>query len=255
MNAALSLQGVGTISIDELLTFVGVSSKNKTAKLSGSANEVAKSVISVIDEMLLLVIEQRTAEDFISVRGRVIPDYLRAVHALSQIIDIVVPDSVMQQIVYESFSELEAELREQGLNRFGAEVRDQAMFTVWTLRKISDIVGTISKAGPISEELKAQDAECVAKFSMHTAWAQFHMNCLVHAIRTEKPIFPEVLSEIQDGLRAMVNAYAWIRRGVDLRMPQTEPVLSAPDWDEEDRELLESSMRDIETDLKCSDGN
>jgi hypothetical protein len=63
------------------------------------------------------------------------------------------------------------------------------------------------------------------------------------------PIYPEVLEVITDLLRSAVNAYAWIRQGVDLRFPVDEPVLPNVEWDDEDQELLNGSMRDMETEI------
>ena len=62
----------------------------------------------------------------------------------------------------------------------------------------------------------------------------------------DKAINPEVLTEICEGLRTAVNAYGLIRQGVDLRLTREEPVIAPYAWDEEDQELLASSMSDME---------
>lgn len=254
MDQALSLAGLEEdVDVKNLLTFVGISSKKKTA-LSGSIVEVVESITSIVDDMFLQTIQQRTSEEFRAVRHRVFPKYIVAVQALSYLVRQLVPETVLEPIVYESFSELEADFREHGLNKFGTAVRDQAMFTVWTMRKINDLVIAIHKAGAAPKESAHRDTECAAQFGGSTAWAQFHMDFLLHAIHHGKPVFPEVLEDIQDGLRAIVNAYAWLRQGVDLRIPPVEPAIQAPDWDAEDDELLLSAMHDMEADFS-SDGD
>jgi hypothetical protein len=125
-------------------------------------------------------------------------------------------------------------------------VRDQALFTVWTLRKISALAEKISDKEPVSEDQKGFDTECVKQFCTSMTWTNFHLGCLITAIRFDKSIYPEVLSEIIDGLRAAVNAYAWIRQGVDIRFPIEEPIIKKLDWDEEDQELLDSSMSSLD---------
>ena len=49
-----------------------------------------------------------------------------------------------------------------------------------------------------------------------------------------------------DGLRSAVNAYGLARQGVDLRKSEAEPEIPAYKWDEEDQELLNSSMAGID---------
>jgi len=57
------------------------------------------------------------------------------------------------------------------------------------------------------------------------------------------------LNEITDGLRGAVNAFGLIRQGVSIREPAEESALQPYTWDEEDEELMTSSMRDIEAEL------
>jgi hypothetical protein len=57
-----------------------------------------------------------------------------------------------------------------------------------------------------------------------------------------RAIYPEVLEELVDGLRAMVNAYTWARRGLEIRIPSEELLLPIPQMDEEDSALVELSF-------------
>ena len=54
---------------------------------------------------------------------------------------------------------------------------------------------------------------------------RFHLDCLLASMKHQRPIYPEILAVISDGLRSGVDAYAWIRQCVDLRTGTEEPVL------------------------------
>ena len=65
------------------------------------------------------------------------------------------------------------------------------------------------------------------------------------ALRLNHPIYPEVMDGLKDGLRSMVNAYAWARKGLALRLPADDAAMEPIVSDEEDEELLRSSMQDM----------
>lgn len=248
MNEALVLErskGIG--GLGELLTFVGLPSKRSAKDLSASNGEIFKRITAVIDQMLVATIEKRTSVEFSAARQQVFADYFRITMALSSLAQVVLPARSLEMLVGESLCELEADFRDQGLAKFGTEARDQAVFTVWTLRKISRLLSLIHASGPVPENLRAEDEKLAGEFAFHAAWTQFHMDCLLASIRFEKSIHPDVLTEIRDGLRAAVNAYGLSRQGVDLRVPRAEESAPAPYvWDDEDQILLESSMSDME---------
>jgi hypothetical protein len=79
---------------------------------------------------------------------------------------------------------------------------------------------------------------------------EFHIDCLVAAIGFNRTLYPEVLDEIVDGLRAAVNAYAYIRQGVQLfsltATASGEEPVPVCGWDNEDQELLDSSMHEMD---------
>jgi hypothetical protein len=142
----------------------------------------------------------------------------------------------------ESICELEADFRDKGMDAFGEDVRNQALFTVWTLRKVNDLVDQIIAAKLDDSQKKADSASCV-KFNFHLFRAQFGLDCLNLAIETNKAIYPEVIDELTDGLKSMVNAYAHARQGLELRVPTVEPTLTIAPMDDEDRALLDISLR------------
>ncbi len=238
---------IESVGLDGLLALVGLPSKRTKGELSGHVLEVFSGVTALIDTLLLRAIDARTAEEFRTKREAIFGDYARAVISLSGLIRMVVPEPVIEKLLTESFCEMEAEFKEQGLVRFGAPAKEQAIFTIFTLRRTSSLIAKIIAAGPVSQALRQQDLEIASEFSAATAWAQFHLDCLVCAIRFDKKIQIDILAAIQDGLRAAANAYGLARRGLVLRAPSPELAPSKTEWDDEDQELLNSSMRDMET--------
>jgi hypothetical protein len=130
--------------------------------------------------------------------------------ALGGLINAVVPHQVIDRLTFESLSEMEAEFRDEGLSAFGSEIKDQAMFTVWTLRKINDLAHGISASDKPAEHLINDDKHYASSFASHVLYSRFHLDCLKISLRTSRPLYPEVLESISEGLRAVVNAYAFV---------------------------------------------
>lgn len=248
MNEAVALapQNVGSVGLDDLLALIGLPSKRKSAaELSNAAVEILKGITSHVDGLLLRAITTQTKGEFIAVRQEVFDDYATALTSLARLARIIVPEPIIERVLGDSFSELEHEFREHGLMRFGGPAKDQAMFTIWTLRRTSRLISKVAGSGPVSENLKEKDQQLASLFSFYAIWTQFHLDCMLGAMRFHKPIQLGVLPEIIDGLRAAVNAYGYARQGLNLRAPEPEPLIEAVEWDEEDQELLDSSMRDM----------
>jgi hypothetical protein len=249
MEAAITLpKNIGGINFAELLKLVGLPSERERVaqKLSGSASEVVGTVISIVDDLVIGTIEKHTAEEFVSTRTEVFPKYFAAMRALGDLARIVVPKPKMERLVAESFSEMEADFRELGPSTFGTELCDRGIFTVWTLRKIHDLAQAIGTT-TVPYKDNETDIKLARKYAIYAIWTRFHVDCLVKSMRARKPIYPDVTEPICDGLRAVVDSYAWIRQWVDHRVPTTsEPELAQIPWDEEDELLLLDSMHDID---------
>ncbi|MGA8029128.1 MAG: hypothetical protein WB992_18465 [Bryobacteraceae bacterium] len=255
MNEAIVLpeQDIGVLSLkppglDDLLALVGLPSQRRSkGELSPSAEEILKGISSFVDGLLLRAIAAQNQKDFTAVRSVVFEQYAIAVTSFARLIQRMVAGPVIETVLRECFCELEAEFREHGLARFGSAAKDQAMFTVWTLRRTSRIIATIAASGNVAPDLRSQDQEIATKFAVNATWAQFHLDCLLVGIRHDKSIQLQVLPEIIDGLRAAVNAYGYARQGLNFRSPQEEVTIQPFEWDEEDQELLDSSMKDMDT--------
>ena len=235
---------LAALHVGEMLALPGLQSGRQEQHLSATAAQIVRGIASVVDELVLASIEPRTPAEFIANRNEVFPKYFHAVRAVSDLARIIVPRRILDVLAAESFSEMEAEFRDHGLDAFGAAVRDQALFTVWTVRKISDLCQRIDRF-KVSEEHLNSDSEVFQRFAFHALSARFHLDCLLKSMRLEKPMYPEVLDAVMDGLRNAVNAYAWARRAFDLRTATPEPLLAAIEWDDEERQLLDEATFDL----------
>jgi hypothetical protein len=219
-------------------------------QLSGTAEELIKTISALLDEIVLDVIDKRTEESFLEAFNAAFPNYARLVLSAGKIVKTVVPEQVITRLAADSYCELEAEFRQHGEHAFGAHIRDRALFTVWTLRKISDLFQLLQdrddKTQPNDDH---KETEFLHGFLSHALRARFSLDCLTTSMRLNRPIYREVLGAVDDGLKSTVDAYAWIRQAVDLRVPSSdEQAAFPPSWDEEDEELLRESMSDVAED-------
>lgn len=246
-TVVLAQQNVGAVGLEDFRAVLALpSQRHSVAELPAPIADVIKGVISFVDGLLFRIIAAQGKSAFVACREELFPQYAKAVIALGNLVKVAVPEEAIGRAVDESFCELEHELREQALASFGPAAKDQAMFTVWTFRRTSGLISKLVAAGPVPRDLKTRDEELASKFGYFATWAQLNLDCLLAALRWNKPIHLEVLPEIIDGLRAAVNAYGYARQGLDLRVPKAEPLVEARQWDDEEHELLASSMGDME---------
>jgi hypothetical protein len=233
------------VNLGELLKIIGLPTERERATRSVErSGDLIREVVSVIDDLVTTSIEQRTAEAFIKTRNDVFPHYVAAIRALGDLAAIILPKQAIERISTECFSEMEADFREYGTSAFGSDLTDRGLFTVWTLRKIHNLAKEIADF-PLLENVE-EDAERAMDFITAALWNRFHVDCLIKSMRAEKPIYPELVDPIRDGLRAAVNAYACIRQWADLRNPREEPVVPPIEWTTDDEILLLDSMRDLD---------
>jgi hypothetical protein len=250
MNEALTIEVAGLVlqnqkPSERVLAVLSSRSKRSVRELSEPISDVFKGVSAVLDQLVMNVIEKRTAVEFEAAFSENFLKYAALTAALSRIATETVPSDVLERLTRESICELEADFREKSLALFGAAVRDQAMFTIWTLRKISDLVTQISNT-KIDESKRKEDEEYSLNFNIMALGAAFSLDCLNMSLRLNRPIYPEVMPPLIDGLRSIVNAYTWARRGLDLRFPQQQVLMEQQHIDdEEDKMLLRASMTDF----------
>jgi hypothetical protein len=258
MNAVEALpakfleQSLWPRTLDELRVFVGWPAK-QTVDVSSALNDVVKEISRIMDSLLLVAIEKRNAVEFAATRAAVFSDYVRVLRMTSDLLRVVLRNDrhATERLISQSLSMLEADFKDLGAIRFGVAVNDQAIFTIWTLRKTNRQIWKLLEpeiiTASIPETLQDQNAKLNSDFAASSAWAQFHLACLSAAIRLDKAIYPDVLPEIMSGLRSAVNAYSMARQIVDLRLQTAidESAVTPYSWDEEDAELMASSMQDM----------
>jgi hypothetical protein len=219
-------------------------SKIGEASLVSSDEKLISRLVSVLDSQLLTVLASRDAPEFVRYREEVWPKYLRAIRALSDTMSNLLPDVDLRHKAVTAV--LTADFEKQRGLRFGSNLVEQALFTLWTLEKMRSFAPRIVAAGPPRDE--AADVKLSQEFHLYSMWAQFHMDCLVAAMKFRRSVPDEIQEKICDGLRAVVNAYAIMKEALALRLPpQVEELFVGETlpWDEEDEMLLASSMRDL----------
>jgi len=245
MNPAMTAENVGFGILRDpeegILSFLASRSKRSARALSPSAADVFRGCSDAVRQLLCAAVEARNEEEFDHLFESEFPKYVGLVLAMSNFASAVVPKPLIERLTRESICEMEADFRDKGMAVFGTVIRDQALFTVWTLRKINELVTRINAVKP-SEAKRKDDVECCANFNLNTLRAQFCLDCLITALDSGQAVYPEVLESLMDGLRAMVNAYAWARRGLEARIPTQEPNLSVTEVDEDDRQLMDASL-------------
>lgn len=232
-------------NLHDLLELVGLPSETEraTKQLSGSAKDFVRSVVSIVDSMVRRTIEERTSESFVKIRAEIFPQYFAAMVSLGSLLTVIVSPHDMDWMVTQSLSELEAEFREGGAAAFGLELRDRGIFTVYALRKISDLAGELK--GASAPKVNRESLDRAKNFAVKAVWSRFHIDCLIQSMRSRQPIFPDVTENIVDGLRAAVDAYAFLREEVDIRLGLPEPELPKVQPDADDRMFIADSMRDL----------
>lgn len=225
-------------------------SRTSEKQLVRPDERLIRELVGVLDRQLIAAIETRSKSEFQSVRRDVMPRYVRALRALQDTVINLVSSEMLEAISSGIVAELADTLEKQGESRFGNRLTDQAVFTLWTIRKIGVLGREIISAGNVPADKKESDHALLYEYHNSSLWAQFHLDILFAAIKFDRPICEQVRETICDGLRASVNAYVIMKDALSLRSPKGEEIASALSlpWDEEDEKLLASSMRDMHDD-------
>jgi hypothetical protein len=205
-------------------------------------------LVGVIDQQLLKALAAQSEKEFVSARDKAMERYGRALRALSDTLSNLMSPQKRERLQEIVMPELSADIQKQE-DRFGPKVTEQAVFGLWTLGRMRILVRQIEEAGDPPPDKKKDDLEFLAEYRWVSLWSQFHLDLLLAAIKFDRPIREELRDQICDGLRGIVNAYAIANDALLLRRP--EPEILAPialPWDQEDEQLLQSSMRDLKHD-------
>lgn len=229
---------------DRGIAFLGAPAQAATKRrLSGSTVDMVETVSSLIEEMVEDALQAKDAVEFQAVFEEVFPKYAGLCINLGRLVSAMVPRAEIVRLSGESYCELEAEIREQAEAAFGEAMRDRALFTVWTLRKTSDILQNIIDKEPAVSA--GEDSQFYGHFLFHALRSRFGVDCLRLSISRELRIYPEVLGMVADSLRSSVDAYAWAKQALTLRAHGEESEELFDVADDEDNELLAESMADL----------
>jgi hypothetical protein len=211
--------------------------------LTRNDERLIRELITMLEKQILAALDARSASEFSQVRSQVWPKYCRSLRALSDTIRNMAPDHEIDRAtkaVMETYSE---DLQTRHV-RFGNQLKDQAIFTLWTLGKIRTL--GFSLAAPTAPALRGKDLELCNEYRLCSLWTQFHMDIVIQSIKFDRTIPDEIQEVVCEGLRTAVNAYAIMKEAYALRHPRTEqPPITGLPWDEEDEQLLAASMRDL----------
>ncbi len=233
----------------EEFAVIALPAKQSAARqLTPQVEEVLRNVGGILDRLLISAIEKRTSTEFTSIRDQVFPHYAQVMIALSGLASAIVPRDTLARVTRESLCEMEADFKDCALSAFGPDIQEQGMFTIWTFRKIADVGQRLAACGKVGPEHREKDTEISGAFLYHALRSRFHLDCLLTSMKTGAPVYPEALIAISDGLRSAVDAYGWIKQGLDLRLNVPEPTIEPLDLDDEDRLFLDASECDMARD-------
>jgi hypothetical protein len=216
-------------------------------KLVRSDERLLRELVGVLDRQLLAAIDARSVSEFCSVRKNVMPRYVRGLRALQDTAINLVSLELVDSLSSVIFLELVETLEKQGVPRFGPKLAEQAVFTLWTVGRIRSLMQEIVRAGDAPSDKRATDRLLLSEYRADSLWAQFHLDMLFAAVRYDRPVCEQIRDTICDGLRAAVNAYVIMKDALALRSTQSSESETAArnlPWDQEDEQLLASSMRD-----------
>lgn len=237
-NGALTLTEIGALG-----ALFEPSTSGET-KLVGSEERLIRELVLVLDKQLLAGLKCSSLSEFVTVRTRVWPRYVRALRALSDTVDNLASEDDVVSRAAEASTQIASDLEKQRGSRFVDALVEQAVFALWTTGKMRSLGRQIDAfKGPCNRKA---DADLAADFRMMSLWAQFHLDSVIAAVKFDQAIPNEIQQELCRGMRAMVNAYAIMKEAMALRIPRPDAVSPSDlPWDEEDERLLASSMRDI----------
>lgn len=233
-----------TAVCDRGIAFLGAPAQRSAKKrLSGSTVEVVKTVSSLVDEMVEEAVCSKSAAEFRATFDDVFPKYVALCVNLGRLVSTMVPRNELVRLSGESYCELEADIRDHAEATFGSHMKERALFTVWTLRKTSDLLQSIiDKQAVISA---GDDRRYFEHFLFHALRSRFGIDCMRLSMHRQLRIYPDVLEMVADSLRSSVDAYAWAKQSLSLRTATVEQADPVEAWDDEDQELVNESMIDL----------
>ena len=234
------------VRLGEIVTFPGSVSGSATKLLPQTADNIVRSVLTLLEYLVRPVIETDTAAAFQIAREEAFPKYAEAVEALASLTHLVAPEVVVDRWNQEFFRDFETNLKQCGL-ALGEAIRDKATSSACLLNRLSDLVSQVDGIDSINTKQELVVAELIKPCIHQVVRTHFHIHCLVLSLQLQRPMRPEVLELVVDGLRSAVDAYGFAQRISDVLAPFVTPDTGGVECDEEDTELLAEAMRGFGT--------
>jgi hypothetical protein len=217
-------------------------------ELVRSDEELLRGLASILENQLLAILEARSTLEFVNARNDAWPKYIKARRAFVDTLSNLAPESTIETIARECASGMSEDIQKQRGHRFGDTLTEQAVFSLWTIRKVNELAKAVNNAGdPIDKDA---DHKLHAEYDLASMWGMLHLDLVAIAMKFKKTIPDDIQAALCEGLRIIVNVYAILKDAMALRASQAEAALvSALPWDEEDERLLALSMKDINADF------
>ena len=208
-------------------------------KLQANRAKIARLVYAEIDSVVAHLVECVSVEEFRYLRKKVLPPYFKLSLAMSNLVQsTMIDERDHAAIVQEGLTRLEQKFQAEGSLYLGADVNQEAIFSISTLKRAYRwLPRMLSRELP--QERVEDDKELAGNFAEYVLYSQFHLDCLRFALRHHKTIASEVSTEILEGLRSSLMAYTCVRRGLELRgfLDHKTTELENLEWDDEDEML------------------
>lgn len=216
-------------------------------ELVRSDEGLLRGLASVLETQLLAILEARSTLEFIKGRDAAWPKYIKARRAFVDTLSNLAPESTIEIIAKECASGMSEDIQKQR-HLFGDALTEQAVFSLWTIRKVNELAKAVNNAGEPTD--KEADHKIHAEYDLASMWGMLHLDLVAIAMKFKKNIPDEVQETLCDGLRMIVNVYAILKDAMALRASQAEAAfVTVLPWDEEDEKLLALSMKDINADF------
>jgi len=250
LQRMLQMETVAAPEIESLerpiapFSFFCVSDAAVTGTLRLTAVDMVKAVRTEIRSLVYLLLACPSVETFRAERAKVFGKYSAFARALSKLTMDIDP-LVHQQLIQGALATQEHLLHKRGAELLSSEAAGEARFSIVTMQRAFKLIPQILARPAVREE---DDNRFAKQFALSVLWASLHLDVLIAALKQGKILPLDVLSEVLQGLRFSVTAYAYAREGYRLRYPSPEPMMfPAAQWDEEDRGLAGQSTAERET--------
>ena len=243
MSSPLCMDDAPSVSLDRMVSLLGVPPYAGEA-LSKRRGIVVRLLVKEAESILKRLAGSATASQFRELRDSgLFSNYVYVLRSVSDFVHGVADQRTQLQLAEESLATFARQLNDRGLDHLGRDATYEALFSLSTFRKINRLLPRLYSSPPADQ--REQDCDLSKRFGYHTIWAQMHLDCLRVCIENEVRLAPGVRDEILDGMRKVVMAYAFLRKGLALREPEQPPLYARTEWDDEDRDLVAESEADL----------